>query len=97
MDKKAVFDYLTKIPFGKVVTYSQIARDLGNEKAARAVGNILHTNKDVKKYPCYRVVSSKGKLAENYAFGGAKGQKELLEAEGIEVRDGKVDLKKYGL
>lgn len=97
MDKKSVFEYLSKIPSGKVVTYSQIAQALGNKKAARAVGNILHTNKDPKKYPCYRVVNAKGELAKNYAFGGADGQKKFLEAEGIEVTNGKVDLSIYGL
>lgn len=97
MDKKSVFEYLSKIPSGKVVTYSQIAQALGNKKAARAVGNILHANKDPKKYPCYRVVNAKGELAKNYAFGGADGQKKFLEAEGVEVINGKVDLSIYGL
>ena len=41
---KEVFEYLTKIPKGKVVTYKQIAEYLGNEKLARLVGNILHKN-----------------------------------------------------
>lgn len=97
MDKKSVLEYLRSIPCGKVVTYSQVAEDLGNKNAARAVGNILHTNKDAVKYPCYRVVNAKGELAKNYAFGGAEGQKKLLESEGIEVKNGKVDLSKYGL
>lgn len=97
MDKKSVFEYLSKIPSGKVVTYYQIAETLGNKKAARAVGNILHTNKDPEKYPCYRVVNAKGELAKNYAFGGVDGQKKFLEAEGVEVINGKVDLSIYGL
>ena len=45
--------------------------------------------------PCYRVVNAKGELAEAFAFGGAGAQAKLLEAEGVEVIDGKVDLKKY--
>ncbi len=47
--------------------------------------------------PCFRVVNSKGELAGEYAFGGAWAQKELLEADGIEVINGKVDLSKYGV
>ncbi len=47
--------------------------------------------------PCHRVVNAKGELAGNYAFGGAWKQAELLVAEGVEVIDGRVDLKKYSL
>ena len=47
--------------------------------------------------PCYRVVNSKGELAKAYAFGGAQAQKALLEADGIEVINGKVDLTIYAI
>ena len=50
---------------------------------------------DGEKFPCYKVVNSKGQLAHKYAFGGIERQKEKLEADGIEVTDYKVDLKKY--
>jgi len=59
------------------------------------VGNALHKNPDPDGIPCYRVVNSKGELAGEFAFGGAWKQGELLKAEGIEVHDGRVDLKKY--
>ena len=62
---------------------------------ARAVGNALHRNPDPDSIPCYRVVNAKGELAGAFAFGGAGAQEKLLEAEGVEVIDGKVDLKKY--
>ena len=42
--KEKVFNYLTTVPKGKVVTYGQIASYLGNRKLARVVGNILHNN-----------------------------------------------------
>ena len=96
MDKQAVYDFLTTIPAGKVVTYGQIGEYFGSKQYARTVGNILHENPDGEKYPCYKVVNSKGKLSDNYAFGGIEAQKKRLEAEGIEVIDYKVDLKKYG-
>jgi alkylated DNA nucleotide flippase Atl1 len=64
---------------------------------SRAVGNALHKNPDSDNIPCYRVVNSKGELAGEYAFGGAWAQKELLEADGIEVVNGRVDLVKYGM
>jgi alkylated DNA nucleotide flippase Atl1 len=46
---------------------------------------------------CYRVVNAKGELAGAFAFGGSDAQAKLLEADGIEVINGKVDLEKYGL
>ena len=42
-------------------------------------------------------MNAKGELAGEFAFGGAGAQARLLEAEGVEVRDGKVDLRKYGM
>lgn len=94
-NKEEVYEYLTKIPKGKVVTYKQIAESLGNSKLARVIGNILHNNPNENKYPCYKVVNSKGKLSKNFAFGGIEKQKEKLEKDGIEVINNTVDLKKY--
>lgn len=93
--QEKVYNYLMTIPKGKVVTYKQIAEYLGNASLARVVGNILHNNPNELKYPCYKVVNSKGKLASNYAFGGIQKQKEKLESENIEVINNRVDLKKY--
>ncbi|MFZ1409416.1 MAG: MGMT family protein, partial [Blautia wexlerae] len=47
--------------------------------------------------PCFRVVNAKGELAGEFAFGGKGAQAKLLKADGVEVVDGKVDLKKYGI
>ena len=95
--KEKVYEFLRTIPKGKVVTYGQIAEYLGNKRLARVVGNILHNNPDEKKYPCYKVVDSKGNLSNNFAFGGIEKQKEKLEKEGIIVENYKVDLEKYGM
>lgn len=93
--KEKVYELLKAIPYGKVVTYGDIAIALGNRRLARVVGNILHQNKDVLTYPCYKVVTSKGGLSKAYAFGGIEGQEALLKKEGIEVIDNKVDLNKF--
>lgn len=90
-----VFEYLTTIPRGKVVTYGQIADALGNPGAARAVGNALHRNPDGDKYPCYKVVNNKGQLSGRFAFGGIIIQQERLESDGIAVENNRVDLAKY--
>lgn len=93
--KEKIYEFLLTIPKGKVVTYGQIAVYLGNKKLARVVGNILHDNPNELKYPCYKVVNSKGCLSNSFAFGGIEKQKEKLEKEGIVVENYKVDLNKY--
>ena len=93
---KRIYEAVKKIPRGKVASYGRVAELAGNPKMSRAVGNALHRNPDPEHIPCYRVVNAKGELAGAFAFGGENVQKELLEADGIEVRNGKVDLQKYG-
>ena len=92
---KIIYDVVKMIPYGKVATYGQIAELAGDKKMARAVGNILHKNPDPDNIPCFRVVNSKGELSGAFAFGGAKKQEELLLSEGVEVINGKVDLKRF--
>jgi len=92
---KRIYEVVKKIPKGKVATYGQIAELAGDKRMARAVGNALHKNPDPDNIPCFRVVNAKGELAGEFAFGGAGEQAKLLEADGIEVADGRVDLEKY--
>lgn len=93
--KEEVYHFLTTIPKGRVVTYAQVAEYLGNKNLARVVGNILHNNPNENRYPCYKVVDSKGNLSKHFAFGGIEKQKEKLQNDGIEVVHYKVDLNKY--
>ncbi len=97
-----VWNAARKIPRGKVATYAQIARMIGHPRAARAVGNALNKNKysylvkDLsanRRVPCHRVVCSDGSLG-GFAFGTKKKQA-LLAQEGVLVRKGKVDLRRY--
>ena len=92
---KRIYEAVKKIPYGHVATYSQIAEMAGDRKMARAVGNALHKNPDPDNIPCFRVVNAKGELSGEFAFGGAGAQARLLEDEGIEVIDGKVDLARF--
>lgn len=94
---KKIYEVVKKIPKGRVATYGQIAELAGDKKMARAVGNALHKNPDPEGIPCYRVVNAKGELSGEFAFGGAGAQAKLLMEDGIEVVDGKVDLKRYGI
>lgn len=96
-NKQKVYELLTLIPRGKVITYGQLAEMAGNKTWARSVGNALHENPDGEKYPCYKVVNSRGQLSPNYAFGGITEQKRRLVAEGIRAEGYKVDLKIFGM
>ncbi len=75
-----VWNQLEKIPFGKTVSYLELARQLGNEKAIRAVGTANGQNPIPIIIPCHRVIGSDGKLT-GYA-GGLLKKQWLLEHEG---------------
>ena len=90
-----IYDVVKQIPKGSVATYGQIAALAGNKRWARVVGYALHANPDPAHIPCHRVVNREGAVSEAFAFGGGNRQEELLQAEGVEVNDKKVDLKKY--
>lgn len=92
-----IYQAVRQIPRGKVATYGDVAAMAGNPRMARAVGNALHHNPDPEHIPCYRVVNAKGELAGAFAFGGENVQADLLRADGIEVKNGRVDLKNMDL
>jgi methylated-DNA-[protein]-cysteine S-methyltransferase len=86
------YKLLRKVPRGKITTYREIARAL-KSKAYRAVGNAMNKNPYAPKVPCHRVVRSDGNIG-----GFARGTKEkisMLRKEGIEIKNGKIDLKKF--
>lgn len=90
-----IYEVVRQIPVGSVATYGQVAALAGNKRWARVVGYALHVNPDPEGIPCYRVVNREGRLSDAFAFGGVNRQKILLEADGIEVVDNKVDLSRY--
>ncbi len=89
-----VYKFVSLVPKGNVTTYGELAR-LSGIKNPRVVGNLLHQNPDPDRIPCHRVVNAKGKVAENYAFGGAQGQIQKLKSEGVQVVNGRLLLPKY--
>ena len=68
------------IPRGKVLTYKQVAHAAGNEKASRAVANLMAKNYD-PLIPCHRVIRSDGTLG-GYNRGGIDKKRAILVAEG---------------
>ncbi|KKP35697.1 MAG: methylated-DNA-protein-cysteine methyltransferase [Candidatus Peregrinibacteria bacterium GW2011_GWA2_33_10] len=91
-----VYYVVKRIPRGKVVTYGDVARVLGEMRGARVVGFALHANKDPKNVPCHRVVNNRGEVADGFAFGGCMEQKKRLISEGVTFSSEKrIDLKKF--
>ena len=78
-----VYEIVKSIPYGKVMTYGDIAMLLGQPRSARQVGWALHVNPSPETIPCYRVVNRYGQVSKAFAFGGENRQRQLLEQEGV--------------
>ena len=82
--QKKCWDELLKIPYGEVCSYQDIAREVGNIKAVRAVGGANHNNPVAIIVPCHRVIGKDGSLT---GYGGGLHVKEfLLGLEGYSVK-----------
>ena len=77
--QKKVWQELLKIPYGEVRTYGEIAKNIGNPKASRAVGMANHNNPLLILIPCHRVIGVKNRLV-GYGLGLDK-KKYLLDLE----------------
>jgi len=73
--QKLVWQQLKKIPYGKVASYGDVARAIGNPHAYRAVGNANNKNPFVIIIPCHRVIGADGKLV---GYGSGLWRKEWL-------------------
>jgi len=83
-----VYEVVRQIPPGRVTSFGAIARYLGTEGSARMVGwalNISHLK--TPHVPAHRVVNRNGLLTGKIHFGGSTIMQELLENEGITVKD----------
>ncbi len=79
--QKKVWKTIQNVPYGKLISYGQIARNINNPKASRAVGNSVARNPLAIVIPCHRVISSSGGLG---GFGGGLPRKRfLLKVEGV--------------
>jgi methylated-DNA-[protein]-cysteine S-methyltransferase len=94
INRQTVYDLVSDIPSGKVITYGRLATLLGNSRAARGIGKILNQNPRPIIVPCHRVVCSDGHIG-GYMYG--KDQKiSLLLKEGIPIDNDKIkDFEKY--
>jgi len=97
--QRKVLRLLMKIPKGKVTTYREIAKALGNTHLTRAVGNAVRNNPYPVRIPCHRVIRSSGEIG---GFDGAltgenvERKIKLLTEEGVHIDDtGRIDLQEY--
>lgn len=86
--RKQVVDIMNKIPFGKVITYNDIAKEIAKSRnikkmSAQAVGGAVGWNPICIIIPCHRVVGTNGSLT-GYG-GGIKNKVKLLEIEGNDM------------
>ncbi len=79
--QRRVWAELMRIPYGEVRSYADIARALGDPKAARAVGSANGKNRIPIIIPCHRVINADGRLG-GYAS-GLEIKRKLLRLEGV--------------
>ncbi|UYZ83246.1 MGMT family protein [Entomomonas sp. E2T0] len=90
-----VLQAVYSIPYGKVATYGEIARQAGSSRAARQVGGILKKLPEDSSLPWFRIVNRHGRISltgDDY-----QRQYQALIAEGIVFsKDGRIDLQQFG-
>ena len=100
MSKKFSFEEVYKvvkqIPHGKVTTYGAIANNLGSGKSARTVGWAMNSSHQYIDIPAHRVVNRNGCLTGKHHFNGTNLMKQLLENEGMVIKNDQiVDFKSF--
>ena len=86
-----VMDVVRQVPRGRVTSYGAIAKYLGAVRSSRMVGFCLNGSHSVKpKVPAHRVVNRIGMLTGKHHFSTPTLMQELLEREGVEVKEDQV-------
>ena len=78
-----VWNYLMKIPKGKILTYKEVAKAIGKPKSYRAVANAVGKNPFPPIIPCHRVVRSDGGIGGYSGKGGIDQKIRLLRSEKV--------------
>lgn len=82
-----VYQVVQQIPEGRVTSYGAIARYLGSAKSARMVGWAMNASHNMENVPAHRVVNQLGMLTGKHHFPGMNLMEQLLENEGIRVKN----------
>lgn len=88
-----VHDLARQIPFGRVSTYGAIAKHLGMARSARMVGWAMNASHNLDDVPAHRVVNRVGLLSGKHHFEGTNLMQQLLESEGIQVKNNQINFK----
>jgi alkylated DNA nucleotide flippase Atl1 len=91
MNNMSIYEFLTTIPKGKVVSYKTIAQKFHIHP--RTVGIIMGQNQEPDKYPCYKVLRSDWTLWGYSTTRWCEEKMERLEKDGIEIKNNKVGKK----
>lgn len=83
-------DLARQIPYGRVSTYGAIARHLGMTRSARMVGYAMNASHAMDDVPAHRVVNRIGLLTGKHHFEGTNLMQQLLENEGVEIKENQV-------
>ena len=94
--RRAIYDMVGRIPWGKVATYGQIATLAGYPGRARQVGYALAGMPEEMDLPWHRVINAQGKISPRAQTQFHQLQYLLLEEEGIVFREVRIDLGRYG-
>ena len=91
-----VYEFVAQVPAGSVVTYGQVALELGSPSAARAVGYALYFMPPALDVPWWRVINATGAISYRGRGEAADLQRRRLQDEGLAFDgEGRVDLKKH--
>lgn len=91
-----VYEVVRQIPEGKVTSYGAIAKYLGSPQSSRMVGWAMNAAHSIADVPAHRVVNRKGLLTGKHHFGGGTIMQQLLENEGVQIKEDQIqDLEKY--
>lgn len=82
-----IYDIVKHIPRGRATSYGAIAKVIGTGGSARLVGWAMNAAGMHKSVPAHRVVNRNGMLSGKHHFGTPTRMQELLEEEGIKVKD----------
>ena len=93
--RKAFYEVVGRVPYGKVVTYGQVADLAGFPGRARQVGYALAGMPEGMDLPWHRVINAQGKVSPRAHTQFDKFQHVLLEEEGIVFSGGRIDLKRF--
>lgn len=85
-----VYAIARQIPYGRVTSYGAIAKVLGTARSARMVGWAMNASHNLEDIPAHRVVNRKGLLTGKLHFDGTNLMQQLLENEGVKVKDNQI-------